>query len=138
MSNNRRDLTGVEPLLTDAVWERVAVMLPPVRRGRGRPRVSDRACLEGILYVARWGLPWHAVPPGLGMAHGKTCWRRLDEWTRLGIWEAILEALLASGVKKLNLERVLVDATMVAAKKGARRRAAALSTVGNLPAKSTF
>src|SRR6185295_569423 len=71
-----------------------------------------------ILYVARWGLPWHAVPPGLGMAHGKTCWRRLDEWTRLGIWDAILEALLASGVKKLQLERVLVDATMVSAKKG--------------------
>ena len=138
MSNNRRDLTGVEPLLTDAVWERVAVMLPPLRRGRGRPRVSDRACLEGILYVARWGLPWHAVPPGLGMAHGKTCWRRLDEWTRLGIWDAILEALLASGVKKLQLERVLVDATMVSAKKGARRRAAARSIAGNLPAKSTF
>jgi transposase len=138
MSSNRRDLTGVEPLLTDAVWERVAVMLPPLRRGRGRPRVSDRACLEGILYVARWGLPWHAVPPGLGMAHGKTCWRRLDEWTRLGIWDAILEALLASGVKKLQLERVLVDATMVSAKKGARRRAPARSIAGNLPAKSIF
>jgi transposase len=120
------------------VWERVAVMLPPLRRGRGRPRVSDRACLEGILYVARWGLPWHAVTPGLGMAHGKTCWRRLDEWTRLGIWDAILEALLASGVKKLQLERVLVDATMVSAKKGARRRAPAPSIAGNLPAKSIF
>lgn len=138
MSNNRRDLTGVEPLVTDAVWERVAVMLPPLRRGRGRPRVSDRACLEGILYVARWGLPWHAVPPGLGMAHGKTCWRRLDEWTRLGIWDSILEALLAGGVNRLQLDRVLVDATMVSAKKGARRRAAAPLTAGNLPAKSTF
>jgi len=138
MSNNRRDLTGVEPVLSDAVWERVAVILPPVRRGRGRPRVSDRACLEGILYVARWGVPWHAVPPGLGMAHGKTCWRRLDEWTRWGIWDAILEALLASGVQRLQLDRVLVDATMVSAKKGARRRAAAPSTAGNLPAKSTF
>ena len=115
-------MTGIDPQLTDAVWERVVAVLPAVRRGRGRPRVSDRACLEGILYVARWGVPWHAF------AHGKTCWRRLAEWTRLGVWERILEAVLAAGVERLQLDRVLVDATMVSAKKGARRRAVARST----------
>ena len=136
MSRNRA-LTGIDPQLTDAVWERVAAVLPPARRGRGRPRVSDRACLEGILYVARWGVPWHAVPPGHGLAHGKTCWRRLDEWTRLGIWERILEAVLAAGVARLQLDRVLVDATMVSAKKGARRRAAARSIAASRRASCT-
>jgi transposase len=132
-------LTGVSVAVSDALWERVAALLPapPARRGRGRPRVSDRACLEGIIYVARSGQPWRRVPPKVGFANGKTCWRRLDEWTRLGLWPAILEVVLADGVAGLELERLLVDATTVSAKKGAPKRAAARSIAASAPARST-
>src|SRR3954451_10738562 len=136
----RAELMGVSWVVSDALWERVAAVLPavPARRGRGRPRVSDRACLEGVLYVARSGQPWHRVPPKQGFAHGKTCWRRLDEWTRLGVWSVILEAVLADGVGQLDLDRVLVDATTVSAKKGARKRARARSIEGRTPANCMF
>ena len=136
--NARATLLGLEPLVTDAVWERIAPVLPAPRRGPGRPRVSDRACLETILYVARNGVPWRRVPPGLGYAHGKTAWRRLDEWTRWGVLPKVLEAVLAEQAERgaLALDRLLVDATTVSAKKGARRRAPAPSIAVNLPANS--
>jgi transposase len=140
MSRKRRaQLTGVSLAVSDALWERVAAVLPavPVRRGRGRPRVADRACLEGILYVARSGQPWHRVPAGQGFAHGKTCWRRLDQWTRMGVWPVILAAVLADGVAGLQLDRVVVDATTVSAKKGAPKRARARSTGASRAARST-
>jgi transposase len=139
MSRKRRlQLIDVSLQVSDALWERVAVLLPaePARRGRGRPRVSDRACLEGILYVARSGQPWVKVPRGMGFAHGKTCWRRFDAWTRQGVWPAILGAIVADGVAGLELQRVLVDATTVSAKKGAQKRVAAPLIAANRPARS--
>ncbi|MDX2175920.1 MAG: transposase, partial [Candidatus Sumerlaeia bacterium] len=50
-----------KPLLPDALWDRIAPLLPPPppRRGPGgRPRVPDRACLTGILFVLKTGIPW--------------------------------------------------------------------------------
>jgi transposase len=47
-------------LLTDELWTFIAAHLPvhpPSRKG-GRPRISDRAALTGILFVLRTGIPW--------------------------------------------------------------------------------
>ena len=52
-------------LLPDALWARIAPLLPPEppKPKGGRPRVSDRAALTGILFVA--ALDSAAVPaPG--------------------------------------------------------------------------
>jgi transposase len=48
------------PLLTDALWNLIQPMLPPIRRSLkgGRPRLPNRACLTGILFVLRSGIPW--------------------------------------------------------------------------------
>ena len=42
-----------KPLLTDEPWERIEPHIPPEpsKPEGGRPRVSDRACLTGILFV---------------------------------------------------------------------------------------
>jgi hypothetical protein len=46
-------------LLSDPLWDLVEPFLPiPARRPKGgRPRISDRACLTGILFVLRSGIP---------------------------------------------------------------------------------
>ncbi len=51
-------------LVDDCLWEVVEPLLPPEpdkSRG-GRPRVLDKAALEGIVYVLRSGIPWECCP----------------------------------------------------------------------------
>ena len=63
-------------LLPDPLWDLVEPFLPtpPRQRKGGRPRVSDRACLTGILFVLRSGIPWQMLPQELGCGSGLTCW----------------------------------------------------------------
>ena len=98
----------------------------------GRPRVSDRAALEGILFVLVTGIPWRALPPQLGYGSGVTCWRRLEAWTQAEVWEQLHAVLLAKlrSVDRIDWSRACVDGSHVQAKKGARKRARAQSIVG--------
>lgn len=112
--------------IPDRLWEEIEPLLPkPERRSRypGRKRHDDRACLEGILYALRYGVPWQELPRVEGWPSGQTCWRRLREWQRAGVFQRLLERLreLALEAGLVDLERVLVDASLVDAKKGARR-----------------
>ena len=113
--------------VSDRLWERLEpVLADPPRRFRypGRPRYPARACLEGILYVLYTDTPWLEVPyRELGLPSGETCRRRLEEWTRRGLLAealAVLQEQLA-GADKLDWSRVIVDASLVEAQKGARR-----------------
>jgi transposase len=115
--------------VSDGLWQRVGPLLPVVeRRFRypGRRRIDDRVCLEGILFVLFSGLPWEAVPAELGVS-GVTCWRRLQAWQRAGVWQrlwcSLLDELEVAGA--LDQARLLVDASIAPAKKGARRLGAA-------------
>lgn len=112
--------------VSDGFWERVQPVLP-VRRRRfrypGRMRIDDRRCLEGILFVLFSGLPWEAVPAELDVS-GVTCWRRLQEWQAAGVWQQLLRVLLEEleRLGRLDAARLLVDASIAPAKKGAPRR----------------
>ena len=83
-------------LLPDVLWNLLEPFLPiPHRRPKGgRPRVSDRACLIGIVFVLRIGIPWQMLPPELGCGSEMTCWRRLRDWQQAGVWALIHFALL--------------------------------------------
>jgi transposase len=112
--------------VSDGLWERLQPLLPVVeRRFRypGRKRVDDRCCLEGILFVLFSGLPWSAVPAELGVS-GVTCWRRLQEWQRAGVWRQLLSLLVSELEQRgaIDSARVIVDASIAPAKKGAPKR----------------
>src|SRR3954453_10758138 len=74
--------------VSETFWKAIAPLLPehePSPKG-GRPPVPDRACLEGIIFVLKTGMPWQMLPTRLGYGSGSTCWRRFRDWTRLGVW----------------------------------------------------
>src|SRR5213595_1173305 len=112
-------------IVPDRLWERVEPLLPKKeRRFRypGRKRLDDRAALQGILFVLHTGIAWRHLPPELGFGSGSTCYRRLDEWQKAGVWER-LRALRAAG--ELEWSRAVADSSHVQAKKGAPKRARA-------------
>jgi len=120
-------------VVPDELWELVEPLLP--RRERrfrypGRKRLSDREALQGILFVLHTGIAWQQLPAELGFGSGVTCWRRLDEWQRAGVWTRLHALLLARlhAAGELEWSRAVVDSSHVQAKKGAPKRARARST----------
>lgn len=116
--------------VSDRLWAEIEPLIPKVeRRYRypGRKRVDDRTCLEGILYVLRQGIPWRDLPRGEGFPSGQTCWRRLDEWERAGVWARLMAVLCErlAQAEAIDWSRAIVDASLVDAKRGARRSRAA-------------
>lgn len=112
-----------KPLLDDALWTRIEILLPQrrvaTRRG-GRPRVSDRAVLSGIPFILRTGMPWQLLPTKMGCGSGSTGWRRLVEWERRGVWKRIHVALLTElrhcGI--LDQRWMVIDSASVRATRG--------------------
>jgi len=112
--------------VSNRLWAEFEPLVPRVeRRFRypGRKRHDDRACLEGILYVLRYAVPWAELPAVEGWPSGQTCWRRFHEWDRAGVWQRLLsrmqELLEEEGLT--DWSRAIVDASLVDAKKGAAR-----------------
>jgi transposase len=83
-------------LLPDELWNEIEPLLPPhaPQPKGGHPWTEDRPCLVGILFVLRTGLPWQMIPKELGCGSGSTCWRRLRDWTRAGVWAQVHRRLL--------------------------------------------
>jgi transposase len=68
---------------------------PPRPRGGVPRRVPDRACVAALVFMARTSTPWALLPSKeLGCGSATTCWRRLDEWARAGVFEQLQAVLL--------------------------------------------
>ncbi len=116
-------------------------MDPPRRlRNAGRKRYPARACLEGVLYLLYTGLRYVDLPRELGFPSGETCRRRLHEWIERGVWPQALSVLVSELDQKgrLDWSRVVVDASIVDAKKGAIWSGRARSTAAFRPASTTL
>jgi transposase len=116
-----------KPLVPDELWELVHPLLPrPKRRrtGRGRPRLDDRAAFTGILFVLKTGIPWEYLPQEMGCGSGMSCWRRLRDWHKAGVFTR-LHRLLLTELRKhedLDFSRGLVDSASVRAVHGGKKR----------------
>ncbi len=70
--------------LTDEQREEISVHLPPYEPGPkgGGPRVDDRRCFEGVLWIWWTGAPWSEL--SRRYSRPSTGWRRLMEWEEKG------------------------------------------------------
>lgn len=115
-------------LLDEDLWELIEPLLPRPRRRRqhpGRRPLDDRQVLTGILFVLRTGLPWEYLPQEMGCGSGMTCWRRLRDWQRAGVWRKLHRVLLnrLNAAEKIDWSRAVVDSASVRAFGGAARAA---------------
>src|SRR5918996_2663686 len=112
-----------KPIVSDELWNVVAPLLPPEppKPKGGRPRLSDRAALAGIIFVLKSGIPWEMLPQELGCGSGMTCWRRLRDWQAAGVWDRLHQTLLdrLGEADRLDWSRASLDSASIPAKRGA-------------------
>lgn len=117
-----------KPVLDDTLWSLVEPILPKVKPRRfrypGRKPIGNREALTGILFVLITGIPWEYLPQEMGCGSGMTCWRRLRDWQRAGVWDELHRILLAHlrGADKIDWSRAIVDSASVRAIFGGRTR----------------
>ncbi len=101
-----------DPVVNDAAWERISVLIPERprrRRNPGRKPLDDRAVLNGILVVLGRRIGFEKLPQELEYGSGMTCWRRLRDWQQAGIWPQIARVLREEvpEARRIDFDRVV-------------------------------
>jgi transposase len=115
-------------ILDDELWQIIKPLLPKKKRRfryPGRKPLDDRAVLRGILFVLKTGIAWEDLPQEMGCGSGMTCWRRLRDWQKAGVWDKIHRILLSQlrRADQIDFSRAVVDSASVRAIFGGRKRA---------------
>jgi transposase len=115
-------------ILNDELWQIIEPIIPKKKRRfryPGRKPIPDKAALTGILFVLKTGIGWEDLPPELGCGSGMTCWRRLRDWQKAGVWNKIHEVLLSKlrKAEQIDFSRAVVDSSSVRAVFGGQKLA---------------
>ncbi len=107
------------PILPDDLWQLLEPLLPTYPRSPrgGRPRLTNRQALTGILFVLKTGSAWEDLPSELGCGSGMACWNYLRDWQRDGTWGRVHAELLArlDRAGRIDWSRAAVDSSSVRA-----------------------
>lgn len=117
-----------KPILDGELWKLIEPLIPKKKRRfryPGRKPVPDRAVLTGILFVLKTGIGWEHLPKEMGCGSGMTCWRRLRDWQKAGVWDKIHHILLNKlrKAEKIDFSRAVVDSASVRAVLGGKKQA---------------
>jgi transposase len=111
--------------LTNEPWAAIRVHLPEPKASApgGRPRVEDRRCCDGILWILWTGAQWSELPRRYGRP--STCWRRLKHWEETGVLHQLWRAFLARlhDQQKRRWDECYVDGRCIPAKTGGPKSA---------------
>lgn len=124
----------------DEIWEAVRPLIPQHPRSSkgGRPRIHDRLVFSGIVYRARTGCQWDAIPKEFGSA--TTCYDRFREWEAAGVFRALHAAMVRYYDQEVgvDLSWCSMDSASVKAPKGGTSRAPTPPIAGNSAPSATF
>lgn len=96
-------------VVSDAVWEKVACLLPGKASDSGVTAKDNRLFLEAVLWRVRAGLPWRDLPQGFG--RWNSVFQRFRRWVRIGVFDRIFACVS----DEPDFEYALIDGTIVTA-----------------------
>ncbi|MEV7130516.1 IS5 family transposase [Streptomyces sp. NPDC093260] len=98
--------------LTDQEWELLAPLIP--RAATGRPRVSDRQVINGMVYKIRTGTSWRDLPERYGP--WQTVYTRFRRYAIDGVFARALQQIQARADAAGDIDwLVQIDSTIVRA-----------------------
>ncbi|WP_416756885.1 IS5 family transposase [Streptomyces sp. FW42] len=98
--------------LTDQEWELLAPLIP--RAATGRPRVSDRQVINGMVYKIRTGISWRDLPERYGP--WQTVYTRFRRYALDGVFTRALQQIQARADAAGDIDwLVQIDSTIVRA-----------------------
>lgn len=123
-----RRLLMARQILDDELWQTIEPLIRTKKRRfryPGRKPLPNRAALTGILFVLKTGIAWEDLPQEMGCGSGMTCWRRLRDWQKAGVWNKIHQVLLSKlrQADQIDFSRAVVDSASVRAVFGGRKPA---------------
>lgn len=95
--------------MRDAVWEKIAPLLPGKASDSGVTAKDNRLFLEAVLWRVRTGLPWRDLPEGFGKWN--SVFQRFRRWVRAEVFDRIFERVS----DEPDFEYALIDGTIVTA-----------------------
>ncbi|MFE0726410.1 IS5 family transposase [Streptomyces rochei] len=96
--------------LTDQEWELLAPLIP--RAVTGRPRVSDRQVINGMVYKIRTGISWRDLPERYGP--WQTVYTRFRRYAIDGVFTRALQQIQARADAAGDIDwLVQIDSTIV-------------------------
>ena len=100
--------------LSDEAWTVVADLFAETH-GRGRPRLSDRLMLDGVLWVLCSGAAWRDMPERFGP--WSTVYQRFRGWRNQGAFGQMLKRLHLRLNEQglIDLQTWMIDSTAVRA-----------------------
>ena len=96
-------------MVGDAVWEKIAPLLPGKASDPGATAKDNRLFLEAVLWRVRTGVPWRDLPSDFG--HWNSVFQRFRRWVKGGVFARVFECLS----DEPDFEYALVDGTIVPA-----------------------
>ena len=94
MAYDRVKYLPIVKRVSDELWDEIRLIPPSEKPNNtiGRPAVSFRKVLDGILYVLRTGCQWKMLPKEFGSC--STCHRRFQQWSISKVFQRLWSILL--------------------------------------------
>ena len=102
-------MDGDRFVVSDAVWEKLASVLPGKASDSGVTAKDNRLFLEAVLWRVRTGSPWRDLPQGFG--RWNSVFQRFRRWVRGGVFDRVFERVS----EEPDFEYALIDGTIVTA-----------------------
>ncbi|OTA13967.1 transposase [Xenorhabdus vietnamensis] len=93
--------------ISDHVWNLLEPHLPGRKGNWGRVAYDNRLFINAVFWILRTGAPWRDLPSDYG--DWKNTHRRFCRWRDKGIWEGLLEQLIAEP----DFEWLMIDASHI-------------------------